>query len=488
MNIRAKNLYTFNKYVKKFNKYSYRNMFGYFCLHELAIIDYYVKNGKEYVLNVLRENPFMMPWTLEKCINFVLCNKALSNRKVEFSQDTFKDINEIVTDFIMKEDVLKSKNGITAFDILPAIMMEQANFLMEYDALLYRLYKIFTFENEKINMRELFEKKFGYSYDKYLFFVALLYSELFLFRKNYNEYSKITDLVGQNQELVKHLIIEHLEFKKTQLNIYDKLNYNFYYSPKLINSKPIIKIDEVIWVPLPLSLMNALYVNVYNEFSYNNNYNREALGKAFEAYCYEIAKKSFKNYDVSPEVVYSGNKSSDVIISNRIDSVCFVECKIKECNLGFFDLADDNNKEKMIKSICDAIHQVARNFYDFESKIKIKLPFDTNAINKYGIIMYLKSSFITKSEIFDFYFNNLDKYNNYGYDKDFLKRHISISDINAFERITITETPLFDCLENVEPDLWDTLSSIKNKKTNKCQWYKNELDAIMDICKKLVIG
>lgn len=430
----------FNKRIKECEKYDYESIFNKIREYELECLNL---KTMEY-FNLTYADCSKNVNAFANIISYVLCKKYIN---IGYDKiDTYYEENQFIN--LLKEEgrryikltVPPMERNRKLVSLCSKYLLEKFLIAKNFKIYIERLKYIFEYIDKDVNMNMLFERKFNMSFEA--LYCKLVELVIFLEKGNH---AQSINFINLNKSCFAHLIISVEEYRKKQLSFYEKNNYDFLYSGTLLDHKPIIEIKEKLYIPSIYAYLNAITINIYNEFTNHDDYNRTTLGKAVEAYIYKITYDKFSaNYGVYPEIKYSGKKSSDTIIVGE-NEICFVESKIKEPRSDFYLISQDNS-DQMLEAIKSAIKQVLRNFNDYKSG---QLKTEQNKYQKenlFGIVVCLKKFYLSKKEILEYCKKQPLEFSKE--EIDYIGDNISIIDLLDYEHLVLDDSDFFKNLKD----------------------------------------
>ncbi|MFW6026531.1 MAG: hypothetical protein ACOCRX_09330, partial [Candidatus Woesearchaeota archaeon] len=181
---------------------------------------------------------------------------------------------------------------------------------------------------------------FDYSYENYIKLVLMIYTLSYISPINLT-YEKIINQIGENvlfstqdlKNMLKHLLIEREKTTEVynQFKSSDERMKIYNYNP--LRMKPILKKEEIIYLPMPHLLFKAITEGFYHWLCSQGKQDRfrRKFGKhVFENYVHHILQWDDSNYTIIPEFEYYLGKnlvrSSDFMLVKNSDLV-LVEVK-----------------------------------------------------------------------------------------------------------------------------------------------------------------
>lgn len=473
--------------MKKYNKYDVFDLMYFLSLFQMEFLCNY--NNIEYI----RKHSYTFPWLHEEIAMYKLLNEANNGYVRLISFDEIKEFRNV----IWKEDsaheiLLSVKEYLPEYlnRLLPSLVEKQKGYRFNFEYFLVKTYYMFN-ANDLVSKE--FQKKFKANYYSFFRIIVNYYFSLVNLYIEYGnidiktsiktseffeKFSKINEDLVKSLPFLESLTIDIEDYRKKQLSLLEKTNWDFYNCFNYIRCKPIIRIDEFIACPLPQVLVKAYMFYIYNEFTYGSNEKRELLGKEYEKYIYTILKNTEHKESVQSEISYLGKKSSDVVLFSS-EEILFIECKFKSIPFDYRNIENLTKKEDLIIEYASALNQIVTNFDDLNSNKIPELPKDILSDNIFGIVLIQEMANIPKSEIVDYYFENYESIN---YEKDFIMKHIHFVEDVFFQDYVLNENYDFFkilheyLLKDNSNDILELSSYPKKENT----WVRNIADKIYE--------
>lgn len=332
---------------------------------------------------------------------------------------------------------------------------------------LYRYNYYFSFENEKLNLKKEFYKKFNCDFWDFCLFVYDTWN-LFLLKKdgienkkneNYNR--KINTLM---QKLAlkynipfKNLSVDFYEYRKMLQNMNLELD-NFYAITRPSYAFPFIEKDNVIYLPLPHLLVISSTEFLMTRLTEGNDKLRSAIGNVvYEKYLYDVISDSnyFDEIYGEQSYIYKKQKMKTIDIMCKIDNdVVFFDRKssVPGHKISIADEKDVSKNITVMGKACAQMYKHLKLKYSKEYN-----PFKNNFVacdnNKWGIVVVEIDSYIPRNDIYDKAKELLLDEGIENVDDDWMSKHIIITDIDCVESF------FFFCPEEL-------LVKLKNKAFN----------------------
>lgn len=230
----------------------------------------------------------------------------------------------------------------------------------------YRYNFFFNYENEDLNIKELFEKEFVYSYEDYLLFSWTLY--VFSYNSKGFNVEELLDLCENVLRFSRDKIIKMINLisisRKEFQELYDNFSSDDFsmrvYDFNPLLSKPLIEEDSNIYFPAPFTIFTAITEGFYQKLctTFGLNFKRKFGKYAFEDFVEHLLK--LHNYDYIKEFEYSFKKnrvkSPDFILFKN-DHMIFLELKARTPMISLRTTNMKEYQEEISKSLGASLAQ-----------------------------------------------------------------------------------------------------------------------------------
>lgn len=354
-------------------------------------------------LEILNTSNPIYPWELEVFAELSLFADAPTAR-CSFSNSDEAFINIINKIRNYQHPFLQKQKNI---DFANAFMMVSGlqQFKVQENILdrLYRYNYFWNFVNDKINMPKIFSEHFnGMAYSEFrdLGLLVFFYASL-----KYPTAQIIRALISKYKTAVDFLRITREEYKQKQSEKIDDNFENVIFGFNYLRPYPFVECKEVLFLPLPYLIIDAVTESLLTRVTMDNNSLREKIGKEVaQTYIEEIFKEGNIYNEVVPECEYwiGKNKIDSPDISLRKgNQVCFIDTKLSTPKLEirkFNSKAIDDTISKYAKNIIQMYNRIKdfnnASFYPFEDKLSIAKE------DVFGVVALLEDSYISRRQIY----------------------------------------------------------------------------------------
>ena len=440
------------------------------------------------------KNRLPFPWELEVIVLFgLMIEKKYDFR--EFKGKHKRDFTKMVN-CVREYEHPDLKNKMTLDWVNKYTMatgLIQFSVQEEFRHKLYRYHYYFTFQNEKVNMKKLFEEFFGTPYFEFVVLVLILYtlysSENF-FNQSVNPLErKILEYIMNKYHLeVKQLLISRKEFIKIQSLILKGNINNYYYSFKYFYQYPFIEHENKIFLPLPYLLNNAITDSLLYRLTQGNNGLRDLIGKeVMENYLYDLLTDSMAYDEICKERSYTSHGtqaySPDVLV--RKNNCCILFDSKASAPLIALREFEVTSIEKMIQRYSEAIAQMYKQIQNFDLFNPFEHDFDNN--NVFGVIVIYQDSNIFRKRVYEKTAQMLELEPD-TYEYQYLQSNILILTLSDIERFSLTSNNFISGLISRRDDRmkWNDLT-VNNEIYSNHSSTKKLSDFLSD-CRKRVFA
>lgn len=284
-------------------------------------------NGINY--NLISQG-YPAPWDLETFTMMSIITQEWTNNKFSFPHDTvFSRIMTTIRDFVPSRLEKEEDANEKLHNYLMAVGLVQFDIQKNIYAQLYRYWKIFSFQNDFIDMPQLFHNRFKVDYSEVIKFAVFLWEYLtspeLPIQENYIE------IIQKKWPIpIELLTISRSEYIKELNSISTDLeNYIFCLRPSY--SFPFIEYNNKLYLPLPHVIVRAVTSSLLFRLTDQNNELQKQIGKhVLEQYLFDLING--QDFDeVLSEKTYSighnnDQKTSDVM-ARRGNFVIFFDSK-----------------------------------------------------------------------------------------------------------------------------------------------------------------
>lgn len=402
----------------------------------------------------------IMPWEIEVFAAYSIIYDN-DNAIEKIDSITFANTITLIRNYWHSELTEAKKNGeyCEKFFMISALQQfpVQGVFLQK----LYRYHYFFTFQNEKLDMKEVFLNKIGVNYERLEEFAFLVFIG---FSKEYQDISpkltinNILLKVFSDNDVLKLLSIEKDEYKKSSL-LYNNNIIDQYYGLKSQYLYPFIVDKDCIYLPSPYLVINAVTESMLNRVTYQDKNIRRAIGKEIiESYIYDILNELNTVTWISSEFEYYKGKNkvltSDVIAAEN-DKVVFYDTKAFTPSLKLRKFAADEI-EKDIEIYAENVIQVYNQINNYLKGL-FKLDKLYLKENIFGIVVVLEDAVISRKKVYDKVYSIIQKKENLSEEERiYICSHIKVLSLSDIECMVLQNTSLMpELLSQInKPERW----------------------------------
>ena len=278
---------------------------------------------------------------------------------------------------------------------------------------LFRYHYIFSFKNEKINVRELFIKKFGCDYINYARFAYILSG--FTSVEMQNELGKefcnyIVSKAFTDSIVIKNLSITKEKYKTDILEFYKGNIEDCFLGIKLQSWFPLIEDDNYTYIPSPYLSIAAVTDSLFNRLTENDNDLRSKIGKeVIEEYLYTFYSRLSNVTYITRELQYENGKLSPDVIVGEGEECIFFDTKLKSPGLKLRQF-DDKTLSKETEIYANNIRQLYNRICDYiNGAYALDRSYDRKHI--FGVSVVFDDSYLSRRKIYDLVFSLIQKDN-----------------------------------------------------------------------------
>ena len=355
-------------------------------------------------LSFLEKSNVVYPWELEVFAEFSLFADGNNVVKsfADNNGDDFVDMINIIRNY-QHPFLEKQKNMDFANAFIMVTGLQQFKF---QENILYRLYRykyFWNFVNRNIDMPSVFSEKFGgQCYKKFCELATLIF---FYASLKTNAKAVVEEILIKYIDIINYLKITREEYKSKQSDKNDDNYENAIYNFNYLHSFPFIEHLDLLFLPLPYLVIDAVTDSLLTRATYNNNHLREIIGKEVaQSYIESIFRESNTYGEVVSETEYRIRKrkidSPDIMIKDQ-NNFCFIDTKLSTPKLEIrkFNQEEINNTinryAKCVVQMYNRIKEFLNGFY---------YPFVENVVvdkqNTFGIVAVLEEAYISRRQIY----------------------------------------------------------------------------------------
>lgn len=396
----------------------------------------------------------IFPWELETFL--LLCIKATP----EYNDETFNGKNEKV--FLKMINAIRNYEHPSLYEkhedvsfadyFIPATGLVQFDIQEPKHYKMFRYNYIFTYTNEKIDMKKIFKDFYGISYDEFLdlgFYLILLYGSQIKIERN------IFERLHSKFKIVFEQLSISIEDYKKRLDKITSREEDYLSCLRPSYTYPFLKKGNSIYLPLPHLIGRAVTSSLLYRLTEGNDALRQIVGKeVLEHYLVSILSEAKAYDEIYSEKEYIAaqhtlEKTLDAMVRVGRDFL-FLDCKMAVPSIGIRTYNENSH--------INEIGRLAENVEQIYKHLRIKLPkhkgynpfIGSPAIdidNLWGITVVLEDSFIRRNIVYDKAAERL------GLSKDsidyrWLVNHIKVASMYDIERFSFVGVSLVDGLKH----------------------------------------
>lgn len=393
----------------------------------------------------------VMPWELEAFATYsIVYNSEDAIEKLDYK--TFTYIISLIRNYWHSALIQAEKRGEYADDFIMISVLQQFPVQGLFLQKLFRYHYFFTFQNNKLDMRQVFSGKIGVNYEQLEELAGIIF---ICFSKEYWEiypdvdFIKILTKVLDNN-ILSLLSIEIEEYRSRVFSLYGENIIDQYYGLKIQYQYPIISGQGYKYIPSPYLVINAVTESMLNRITYGDNKLRRAIGKeVIETYLYDIVRQLDAVSWISQEIEYQNGRdklmTSDVIAAEG-DAVIFYDTKssVPSLKLRKFDV---NTKEKTIKIYAENVIQIYKQIKNYLQGL-FQLDREYSKDNIFGIVVVLEDASLPRKKIYEKAYSILQETITLSEeDKNYISSHIKILPLRDIEVMILQNTSLLPDLK-----------------------------------------
>lgn len=395
------------------------------------------------------------PWELETILLFSLkatpeyANQDFKNRNI----NKFIEIVNTIRNFQHPSLSKACRTDDFANYVLTTLGLCQFDIQEHLPYKYYRYKYFFEFNNESLNMKKIFEEKFGVSYYEFIKLSTLLNIL----------YSSFDELSG---ELLSNIVLKYfpkvcmqlaisLEEHNKMLDCITKDQNDYLYCLRPSYKYPFILKDSIAYIPLPHLFGRSVTTSLLYRITENDNQLRTMFGKeVLESYIYKLLCNSLVYDEIIKEQEYLENHKNKVrtldVMMRVKNKFLLLDCKSTVPKIGL-RIFDKKSYESMIDILTDSIVQVYKHiskkvfidydFFDYKDNV--------NMDNVYGAVVVLEDSYIRRDLLYkkaaEKLFISVDTI-----EYDWFVNHVKLVDLYNVERISMLGISLIDIFEKQE--------------------------------------
>ena len=394
----------------------------------------------------------VMPWELEAFAAYSIVynsEDAIENLDCK----TFTYTISLIRNYWHSALIQAEKRGEYVDDFIMISVLQQFPVQGSFLQKLFRYHYFFTFQNDKLDMRQVFSGKIGVDYEQLEEFASIIF---LCFSKEYREiypdvdFIKILTMVLENKNILSLLSIEIEEYRSRVFSLYGENIIDQYYGLKIQYQYPIISGQGYKYIPSPYLVINAVTESLLNRITYGDNKLRRAIGKeVIETYLYDIVRQLDAVSWISQEIEYQSGRDKlmtpDVIAAEG-DAVIFYDTKSSAPSLKLRKF-DVNTKEKTIKIYAENVIQIYKQIKNYLQGL-FQLDREYSKDNIFGIVVVLEDAALPREKIYEKAYSILQETITLSEeDKNYISSHIKILPLRDIEVMILQNTSLLPDLK-----------------------------------------
>lgn len=383
------------------------------------------------------------------------------NQTNKISFRNFSNYITFVRNYWSPQFTKRKEDGSLPEDLFMLLALQQFPSQDSFLIKLYRFYYIFSFKNEKINIENLFVRKFECNFINYARFAYVISCFTSVEMQNIfgkDDCKNILNKALTDSIVKKNLSITKEKYKSEILSFYKNNIEDCFYGIKLQSLFPLIEDDYCTYIPSPYLAINAVTDSLLNRLTEGNNDLRSIIGKeVIEEYLYSIYNQLDSVTFISREIQYGNNQlSPDVIVGEGNDCIFFdTKLKTPSLKLRQFDEAALN---KEIEIYAKNVKQLYDRICDYLNG-KYKLDRFYDKMHVFGVSVVFDDSYLPRNRIYNLAFSLIRKDNPRisGDELDFIHSRIKIIPLKDIENRVIRNRSVLQLLkkQSLSRDHWD---------------------------------
>lgn len=334
---------------------------------------------------------------------------------------------------------------------------------------LYRYNYIFNFQNDILNMKNVFSSKFGTNYLDFeftAFATFLLLSKVSNDKTNPYLRQKALCKLFSNKPVMSVLCIDKTNYVNEMRKLYKDDLIKLYYGLKAHYWWPFIEGTDSIYIPSPFLVINAVTDSMLNRLTLGDDKLRRQIGKEIlEQYLFDIYSQVSTVSWASKEIEYYVGRnlllSPDVIIAEN-EYCCFFDTKEMVPSLKIREL-DSEEIQNDIEIYAEAVKQIYTQIINcIKGHFKLDKEYEKNKI--FGVIIMLEDIALSRQEMYDksielirAQYSELNEE-----EKQYIRSHIKIVSLRQIELMVLQNSSFLPCLlkQENDPDHWNDLNFV----------------------------
>lgn len=390
----------------------------------------------------------IMPWEIEALSAYsIIYNKSDVTEKLD--SDTFANMITLIRNYWHEGLSDAEKKGMypEIFIMISALQQFPVQGLILPK--LFRYHYFFTFVNDKIDMKTIFIDKMGVDYErleKFAFMVFMCFSKETQDEIPPHSLQVIITKVFADKDVLKLVTIEKEEYKNQLSALYGDNLIDQYYGLKVQYVYPFISDDDMMYIPSPYLIINAVTESMLNRITFQDNKLRRTIGKeVIESYLYDIISQLGTVTWISPEIEYKIAKNkkltSDVIAAEG-NCVAFYDAKAITPSLKVRKF-DEEEIEKDIGIYAEDVIQIYHQIQNYLlGHFKLDKKYEKEKI--YGIVVVLEDAVVSRKRVYVKAIELLRKEQGTVSEeiKNYIYSHIKVIPLRQIESMVLQNTSL----------------------------------------------
>mgnify|MGYP000369396869 FL=1 len=249
-----------------------------------------------------------------------------------------------------------------------------------------------------------------------------------------------------DRDVLKLVTIEKEEYKNQLSALYGDNLIDQYYGLKVQYVYPFISDDDMMYIPSPYLIINAVTESMLNRITFQDNKLRRTIGKeVIESYLYDIISQLGTVTWISPEIEYKIAKNkkltSDVIAAEG-NCVAFYDAKAITPSLKVRKF-DEEEIEKDIGIYAEDVIQIYHQIQNYLlGHFKLDKKYEKEKI--YGIVVVLEDAVVSRKRVYVKAIELLRKEQGTVSEeiKNYIYSHIKVIPLRQIESMVLQNTSL----------------------------------------------
>jgi len=423
---------------------------------------------------IIKQN--ITPWELETFAAFSVIYDD-PNATARITGDMFERTITLIRNHWHPELTLAERNGTYADVFMMISIIQQFPTQGLFLQKMFRYDYFFRFKNENVNMEEEFINAFGVEYRRFEIFAFIVFVSCSIdaqkrigceqCKEGLTKAFSIPGVLSQLKvPLEKYKELLHSQYKGNVLD--------YYYGIKIQYLYPFVEGRDLIYIPSPYLVINAVTESMLNRLTLGNSKLRKKLGKeVIEEYLYSIYNENPSVTWISREFEYKKGKKTiltpDVLVEENNCALLFdTKALVPSLKMRQFDKEEiDGETETYAKNIL----QLYQRILDLQAGYyKLNNTFELNDV--FGVVVVLEDAAIAKHSVYERVFEKLPEK---GLDdttdiRDYIQSHVKVVPLNQIEQTVLIGHSYMECLQNQvnNREMWNNYTFYIPKETFNC--------------------